>query len=299
MARTATVEHVPSFYLYGEPQRAVGEGFVHVESLDDRSRPSEWTIQSHIHRDLNHLILIAKGGGSMLAEAAEVHFEAPCILLVPAGVVHGFAWHRESSGHVTTLADSYLRDLTNRDEDLARLFHRPLAVALAAPDASLIDAAIRELRRELAWAAPGQRAAIDAALLSIMVRALRGARLAEAPVVTKGRQANLVARLRDQVENRFRLRESVSDHARTLGVSLTALRLACAQVAGTSPAAIMDDRTMLEARRLLLYSSLSISQIAYAVGFEDPTYFSRFFARQAGIPPRRYRLERAADGNGS
>lgn len=31
----------PYFYLYGEPQRAVTEGFVHIESLDDRSRPSE------------------------------------------------------------------------------------------------------------------------------------------------------------------------------------------------------------------------------------------------------------------
>ena len=86
---------VHSFYLYGEPQRSVAEGFVHVESLDDRSRPSEWTIQPHLHRDLNHIILIAEGGGSMRADGESVTFEAPCLLLVPAGIIHGFAWHRD------------------------------------------------------------------------------------------------------------------------------------------------------------------------------------------------------------
>ncbi len=62
-----SVDPVPSFYLYGEPQRSVAEGFVHVESLDDRSRPSEWTIRPHVHRDLHHIILIARGGGAMQA----------------------------------------------------------------------------------------------------------------------------------------------------------------------------------------------------------------------------------------
>jgi len=108
----------------------VAEGFVHVESLDDRSRPSEWTIRPHVHRDLNHIILIARGGGAMQAEAAKFVFDAPCLLLIPAGIVHGFTWHSESSGHVITIADSYLRHLIARDADLAPLFVHPHAVAL-------------------------------------------------------------------------------------------------------------------------------------------------------------------------
>ncbi len=283
---------VPSFYLYGEPQRSVAEGFVHVESLDDRSRPSEWTIRPHVHRDLNHIILIAQGGGAMQAEAARVSFEAPCLLLIPAGVVHGFGWHRESRGHVTTIADSYLHHLLARDPDLAPLFTAPQLVMLPQEERAAAEEIIIGMARELGWSGPGQRAAVESALLLLMVLTLRHATPAEAGRPGVARQAALVARLRERIEQRFRAREPVSVHARALGTSLTALRQACARVAGSSPAQMLDDRALLEARRLLLYSQLSIADIGYAIGFEDPAYFSRFFARHVGEPPRAYRAAR-------
>ncbi|QGP81091.1 helix-turn-helix domain-containing protein [Sphingobium sp. CAP-1] len=287
-----SITPVPSFYLYGEPQRSVAEGFVHVESLDDRSRPSEWTIRPHVHSDLNHIILIAQGGGAMQAEAAQVSFEAPCLLLIPAGIVHGFTWHRESRGHVTTIADSYLRDMIARDADLAPLFTRPHAVTLPREEGGAAEDIIERMARELGWSGPGQRAAVESALLLLMVLALRHATLADAVQPGTARQAALVARLRERIEQRFRQREPVSVHARALGTSLTALRQACARVAGSSPAQMLDDRSLLEARRLLLYSQMSVADIAYAIGFDDPAYFSRFFARHVGQPPRSYRAAR-------
>jgi AraC family transcriptional activator of pobA len=283
---------VPHFYLYGEPQRLVEEGFVHVESLDDRSRPSEWTIRSHIHKDLNHIILIAEGGGSMITEDAKVTFEAPCLLLVPAGIVHGFAWHRESRGQVTTIAESYLRHISGRDPELAPLFRRPRMIALTKDDRAMIEQTFDQMVRELGWIGPGQRAAVEAGLLSVMVRALRRSRLESETGVGAGPRAELVARLRERIEQRFRLREPVEVHARGLGVSQTALRAACARVARTAPAAMLDERALLEARRLLLYSHLSVTEIAYSIGFEDPAYFSRFFTRHVGEPPRTYRAGR-------
>ncbi|HUD95235.1 helix-turn-helix domain-containing protein, partial [Sphingobium sp.] len=262
-----SVAPVPSFYLYGEPQRSVAEGFVHVESLDDRSRPSEWTIRPHVHHDLNHIILIAQGGGMMQAEAVQLSFEAPCLLLIPAGIVHGFAWHRESRGYVTTIAASYLHHIVARDADLAPLFARPHAVMLP-QDGSEAEAVIARMSKELGWSGPGQRASVEAALLLLMVLALRHMTLAEAALPGTARQAALVARLRERIEQRFRQREPVAVHARALGASLTALRQACARVAANSPAQMLDDRTLLEARRLLLYSQLSVTEIAYALGFE-------------------------------
>jgi AraC family transcriptional activator of pobA len=286
---------IPTFYLYGEPQKAVDDGFVHVENLHDRSRPSEWTIQPHRHLDLSHVILIATGGGVMDAETGEVEFEAPCLLFVPSGIVHGFRWHRESSGSVITLARTWLDAILGRDPALPRLFAKPCAVRVNAQDRVEIEAHVASMSRELNWTAPGRVAAIEAGLLAILVRALRRSEreAGAVPAVMRHHPA-LVARLREQIEQRFRLREPIAEHARKLGVSETTLRHACARVTGIAPAAMLDERTMLEARRMLIYSDLSVAEIGYGLGFEDPAYFSRFFRRHAGSSPRMWRARRGA-----
>ncbi|MFA7587791.1 MAG: helix-turn-helix domain-containing protein [Novosphingobium sp.] len=280
---------IPSFYLYGEAQRTVEKDFVHVESLDDRSRPSEWTIQPHLHRDLHHLILICEGGGAMRADDVICRFTSPALLLVPSGMVHGFQWFAESRGWVISFADSYYATLVERDPDLAPLFRTAAAIVLDNDDCLAIERHVSQLMLELGWIGPAQHSAVEAEILAIMVRSVRRAKLARIEGDAQGRHAAIVAHLRARIDQRFRLRETVDVHARALGVSATALRLACARVGGVSPAAMLDQRAMLEARRLLLYTKLTINQVGYAIGIEDPAYFSRFFTRHAGQTPRSYR----------
>ena len=287
-----TNDPVPNFYLYGEPHRSVDDDFLHVESLDVRSRPAGWTIRPHAHRELNHLILITVGGGVMLAEGTVTGFEAPCLLLIPSQVVHGFHWHAESDGSVITLANSYRDALVRKDPDAAALFVAPTVAPLTKDGARLVSAQARSLMRELAWIAPGHRTAVDAALALIVVQAMRAlaVHLHEGPQ-SRGRHAELVARFRALVEDRFRLREPVARYAAELGVSPTTLRTACALVAGTPPAEILNLRAFLEAKRSLCYSNQTIAEIAYGLGFVDPAYFTRAFTRHAGRSPRQFRID--------
>lgn len=280
---------IPSFYLYGEPHRMVDEGFVHVEALTDRSRPSEWMIKPHSHAELMHVFVIVSGGGAMQADGGYIRSSAPCLLFVPATTVHGFEWLENSEGFVITVASSYVSELSRHDEELVLPFAKPTAVTLGADEARRVQKLVDDLMRELSWVAPGHRPAVNAAMLSLLVVGLRGLSASSQTTPRGGVHASTVARLRERIEKRFRLREPVSVHAAALGVSQTALRAACAEVAGRSPMRILDQRTLLEARRALLYSNLSVAEIAYSVGFEDPAYFSRFFRREMGVSPRGYR----------
>jgi AraC family transcriptional activator of pobA len=145
------------------------------------------------------------------------------------------------------------------------------------------------MKRELSWSAVGRRAAVDAGALSLMVLALRNIGLESHTAPRPGNHVAIVARLRERIEQRFRLREPVSVHAAALGVSQTALRVACAKVASSSPSRMLDQRAILEARRALLYSNLSVAKIGFSIGFSDAAYFSRFFQRHLGMSPRSYR----------
>ena len=286
------LEPVPMFYLYGEPHRSVADDFLHVESLDDRSRPADWTIQPHAHRELNHMILIAEGGGVMRIDGAVARFGAPCLLLVPSRAVHGFHWHDDSGGYVVTVANACWDELARRDPDCAALFTAAAIVPLRKDAARSIAAQARALMRELGWAAPGHKTAVMAALAAIAVHALRGmVDLSTEQEPSRGRQADLVARFRELVEERFRLREPIGLFASELGVSPTTLRVACARVAGKSPAEILNLRTLLEAKRALCYTNQTVAEIAYGLGFIDPAYFSRAFTKYAGCSPRRFRTD--------
>lgn len=281
---------VPTFYLYGEPHRAVADGFIHVEHLDDRSRPSEWTILPHAHAGLHHIFWIASGGGAMQAEAQVFRFAAPALLVVPATVVHGFSWTSESTGSVLTLANGQLIELARRDPTIGGLFATTHAITLDSNGARATQWHMDTLMREVGWSAIGHHAAVEASLLSLAVIAMRSRSPdAKMSAVRPGHQAALVARFRERIESRYRQREPVAAHAAALGVSESALRAACTRCAGLSPALMLDERALLEARRLLLYSNMSVAQVAYSVGFSDPAYFSRFFSRRAGTSPRRYR----------
>lgn len=63
----------------------------------------------------------------------------------------------------------------------------------------------------------------------------------------------------------------------------------CRQISGESALDLLHGRLMLEARRLLAYTALPVSEIAVQLGYEDPAYFSKFFARSVGDTPSAYR----------
>jgi AraC family transcriptional activator of pobA len=279
---------VPHFFLYGEPRREAGPRFLHLESLAHRSRPSNWRIRPHAHTDLHHVFALSSGAGVMLAEGLRVPFAAPCLLIVPAGLVHGFTFEAEASGTVLTIAEPYARELIRREPDFAGLFTG--ARCLAPAEVGALEPVFAHLSRELVWQAPGHAAAVEGHLLAVLVQALRLSRHAAVgadPVA--GRAAMLVAKFRETIEAKFRSGASLESYAEALAVTPAQLRRACRQIAGCPPMRLVQDRILLEAERVLLYTNMSVAEAAAYLGFEDSAYFSRFFAKRTGRPPRAVR----------
>jgi AraC family transcriptional activator of pobA len=108
-----------------------------------------------------------------------------------------------------------------------------------------------------------------------------------------GPQAALVARFRALIEERYRSGAPTAAYAQALAVTPARLRHACLRVAGAPPARLLRDRMLMEARRALLYSNMTVAEVGFSLGFDDPAYFSRFFAKGVGAPPRRFRAQRA------
>jgi AraC family transcriptional activator of pobA len=282
-----SIERIPRFFLYGEPPREVGDRFLHLESIDDRTRPANWNIRPHAHANLSHVFCIASGGGRMRADTEALPFEGPCLLMVPPNVAHGLAYRPETAGFVLTISDAYLQDLMRREAELRAVFLAPRV--LAHPQGQFDDV-LERLSRELAWRAPGHAAVVEALLVTLLVGALRLMRESEYPDPRPhGAAAGLVARFRELVEVRYREESRVAAYADALGVTAKRLRLACLRASGAAPLRIIQDRLLVEAKRLMLYSNMTVAETAYYLGFDDPAYFTRFFSKRCGVSPRQFR----------
>jgi AraC family transcriptional regulator, transcriptional activator of pobA len=99
----------------------------------------------------------------------------------------------------------------------------------------------------------------------------------------------LMRGLRRLVEETFSTQPTVAALAKALSVTPGHLSEVAKSMTGATVRELVAQRTQLEAKRLLVHSEMSISEIAYALGYEDPSYFARSFRREAGKAPGSFR----------
>lgn len=90
------------------------------------------------------------------------------------------------------------------------------------------------------------------------------------------------------VNNHFRKIHSVTEYAEMMFLSPKSLTKKLSKY-GQKPSKIIQERLVLEAKRMLYHSEKDVKEITYELGFEDPSYFSRFFKKHTGHSPAQFR----------
>lgn len=85
---------------------------------------------------------------------------------------------------------------------------------------------------------------------------------------------------------------SVKDYADRLHLTVEKLNKICKESYGQNPKTIILDKKITEAKRLLYFTDLSVKEIAFQLGFEDPSYFSRIFKQKTKRLPSNFRSTR-------
>ena len=91
------------------------------------------------------------------------------------------------------------------------------------------------------------------------------------------------------LETHFHDEKSPSFYAERLHITLKHLNRICREMLGKTATEVIAGRVLLEIKRLLADRKLSVNKIADTLGFEDYSYFSRFFKKQTGQSPSDFR----------
>ncbi len=102
-------------------------------------------------------------------------------------------------------------------------------------------------------------------------------------------QLDMVRQYHVLVEQHFREKHAVAQYAELLFKSPKTLSNLFKKTGDKSPLKIINERIVLEAKRLLFYSDKTAEEIGYELGFNEPTHFSKFFKNQVGHPPATFK----------
>jgi len=90
------------------------------------------------------------------------------------------------------------------------------------------------------------------------------------------------------VEWNFTTKHTVAEYADLLNITPKLLNKRITKFSKDSPNDLIKARIILEAQRMLAHTSLSVKEIGYKLGYEDPSYFIRLFTKQTGTPPQNF-----------
>ena len=233
----------------------------------------------HLH-GFYEIIWFQKGSGTHYVDFNQYAIAPGTIIFISPGQIHSFDTKHDQEGYVLKICAELFDDfvslscVTVQDKDSAAL-------------EILIGAMQEELKKEDSL---GHREALHA-LVKLFVIMVRRSYAGMNPSAPNPHKVSYKAFLnfRKLIEENYCRLHTVKDYASLLNVSSKTLTLYVNECSKYSPLELINNRIILEAKRLLRYSVLSVKEIAFRLGFEDPSYFAKFFKRLVKQSPADYR----------
>lgn len=282
---------IPVFKLYGEQQNWLSPDLLHCETISLRSRIHDWEIRPHRHADLCQLLYVHKGRAQVEIEGQH-HVLAPsAIQVIPPLCVHGFQFSPDVEGFVLTLAAPLVAQLQAQLGGSMSALQRAASYP-AGQDRDYLNSLFNAVQNEYVGAQPARDMLLQSLISVLLVWVTRQViqRREARQVPQRGRE--YLSLFNQQVETRFREQPTVEQLAHKVGISVAHLNTVCRELSGQSALQIIHQRLLLEAKRLLIYTPMTVSEVADNLGFADPAYFSRFFKRLNGTSPSVFRAGR-------
>jgi AraC family transcriptional regulator, transcriptional activator of pobA len=295
------VSTVPLYHLYGDPPNDEAFDFIHVERIASRSSVNDWQIRPHRHRNLFQILLIERGGGTMMLETKELQFSAPSAILVPAVVTHAFQFKPNiTNGWVVTFTDDVVATLTNgaraAPSRLIAFTEHPIVPISEEAECGRLSNLCAELLEEYSLAREGYQLMMRGLLAQTAVGIVRLATsLARTGSVTLHPADATVAKFRAFVDEYFHTERTLGFYAEKLCMTSDRLNDHVRRATGVTAGRVIRQRLITEAKRRLVFSGVPVSRIAADLGFADASHFTRFFRKYTSKAPHAFRDEVATN----
>jgi AraC family transcriptional activator of pobA len=243
------------------------------------------------HRDKHYLLAVVTGGHfKMIIDFKEIEISAPAILLIFPGQVHQVvAFDQPAAVSITFDPSLVVTDMKlvlehNFDANVyangGDVFYKQLLTL-----GGLLHETQAGPDREYAGYT-GQ------AILQSILGILAGIKTETEAVTEKDNRAAVIAgEFRELLNQHYKLWKRPADYAALLSISVSHLNDVIKQTSGETVSSQIQQRNILEAKRLLYFSNLTVRQISFELGYDDNIYFSKMFKKATNMTPVNFRRQ--------
>jgi len=173
----------------------------------------------------------------------------------------------------------------------------PQRIVLSEREAKDFELIFGMLKEDLAVQDHLQGELLRSSLKRMLIKSTRIAKSSLPQPDISNAHMNIIREYNVLVEKHFREFHHVKDYANLLFKSPKTLSNLFPKYSDKSPLMVINDRVILEAKRLLLYSDKSTHEIAQELGYKDPAHFSKFFKKHEGLSPTVFRKKKQVGNN--
>jgi AraC family transcriptional activator of pobA len=255
--------------------RQVSMSGIRVEPLEVRVTPSVPFPHRH---DFWQIILITKGAGIHQIDFETYKVRPRQIFIIKPGQVHRWKMNANIKGMIVEFGRT------------GQLLNSPDEIILAEKEFTTLQMLTSIMQNEASARGTDVDASLRSLLNSFLIQLER-----HTPRQDSKKSTSVIENFRMLVEKNFMKEHRVEFYAEKMGITSKALTMQVTRALGKSPRTVIQDRFMMEARRYLAFSNMSIAEIGYELGFEDANYFTRFFKSYEKLTPAAFRKKHITD----
>jgi AraC family transcriptional activator of pobA len=280
--------------IYGDDKALVSHDYLCSQLISPRNRTTDWGLKPHLHGNLFQMFFLEAGRASFHAAAEPVELTTPCLVIIPANTVHGFTFSPQVKGRTLTLSESLMDTILQATPAVMVELNSVYILSdfeQEIPFSDLLDLE-QQIHTEINSDLPGKQLALNGYFKLLFVKIFRLLLLnRKREEDSPNRALHYFREFQKCIARSAPFEKKISQFAQELKITPVHLNRICQTVKGKSALEIVQAHTVRKAHNLLVYTSLSVSEIAYELQFADPGYFARFFRKQTGLSPMVYRAK--------
>lgn len=244
----------------------------------------------YAHRDEYFLLLfVERGTGKMLIDFKEYEIKGASVHCISPGQVHHPVGEIKADGWVLAVESTFIKNEYKDVFEKAPLINN--SIELQDHEIEDLHHSASILHKKLKSGMQGIGRSVVPDLLSAYIGMVAEIYQRGFPVSSNNRYADITSRFKTLLSANYQSAKRPSQYASKLNISPVYLNEAVKKTTGLSTNDCIRDEIIIQAKRLLFYTKMSIKEIAQELGYDDWAYFTRFFTKSSSVSPSQFRKQ--------